>query len=430
MVPLPFTWPVATRDRPPDIPQPSAEELKSVPPPGVSIAVMVATLVGGAAAGEVLHRTSPRLAWVIAIGVCCTLFWTTTVAGRQGARRWSVVVVPGLAFFTFSYLMMIVPTLAPFLGFGFLAAASTLALSIIGLAVSAAVPIAIVLVAIREHIRRPRQFDRALRSTAAPVLLTAALDIGGLAVAVGLLAATMVTTRDNPRVIGFSAWFTVVIVTPAIIWPLWTTVYERLVARWRVDPPAELLDGLATLRSRIDFSFTRVLCLRTSYGHGRVIQVVHRPGRSVLMVSESMAREWPPHQLLAVLAHEAAHVRLRHTVRKVLWVTLGGAVALPAVVALNMAAFAFLPGSLGFARVLVVLLPITMLRRLYHLVVIRRHEREADAFAAGVAGPQAMLDALHRLGGGGPSSVLVHRRWTTHGTSEERLARIRAMANS
>lgn len=71
-----------------------------------------------------------------------------------------------------------------------------------------------------------------------------------------------------------------------------------------------------------------------------------------------------------------------------------------------------------------------MLRMLYDHVVTRRHEREADAFAVEVAGAPAMLDALQRLGGGGPPSALMYRRWTAHGTSEERLARIRELGDS
>lgn len=427
MKPLPVTWPAAPGDRPPDLPQPSAEELKAIVPLGVTVAVMVATMFAGAATGEVLHRTSPRLAWVIATGMCCTLFWTTTIAGRQGPRRWSFIAVPGLAFFTFTYLAMVVPKLAPLLWrFGALAAFGGLILQMLGLAVSVVVPIAIVVAALREHIQRPPKTEQAPRSMAAPLLIKAGLAIGSIAVATGLIAAVLAVTRNREQVIVFSVLFTVVIATPAILWPLWATAYEWLMSRWRVDPPEELLDGLATLGSLIDFTFTRVLCLTASYGQGRVFEVVHRPGRSVLMVSESMARQLPPDELLAVLAHEAAHVRLRHAARKMLWGTLGGAVAILAMVAINQASFALLPVSLGFARVLVGLLPTMMLRQMYDQLIVRRHEREADAFAVEVVGAPAMLDALKRLGGGGPPSALVHRRWTTHGTREERAAGILA----
>ncbi len=150
----------------------------------------------------------------------------------------------------------------------------------------------------------------------------------------------------------------------------------------------------------------------------------------MLIISRSLADSLPERELLAVVAHEAAHVHLRHTGRKVLWGTVAAVVAIGASMALGAAMGAVLPRSLVFTRISAVGLAVTFARMFWDHVVVRRHEREADAFAVHIAGSAAMLGALQRLGGGGPPRAIVHQRWTTHGTLEERQARIRAMSGS
>ena len=148
------------------------------------------------------------------------------------------------------------------------------------------------------------------------------------------------------------------------------------------------------------------------------------------VISESIPGDLTPPQLLAVLAHEAAHVCLNHFRRKLAWGAVAGMLGLVATVAAQMAVAPFLPRDLGIAGVLVVVLPIGILRGLYETFVVRHHEAEADEFAVVVAGAPALLDALGVLGGSGPPEALVHNRWTTHSTWERRARRIREWERS
>jgi hypothetical protein len=49
----------------------------------------------------------------------------------------------------------------------------------------------------------------------------------------------------------------------------------------------------------------------------------------------------------------------------------------------------------------------------------------AAGFAVEIAGAPALLGALEAMGACGPAGAVVHNRWTTHGTWEERSAWIR-----
>ncbi len=63
----------------------------------------------------------------------------------------------------------------------------------------------------------------------------------------------------------------------------------------------------------------------------------------------------------------------------------------------------------------------------YDTFVTRRHEREADEYAARAAGAGALLRALEKLGAG-RSPIAIANRWTTHSTWEIRSRRLRDMA--
>lgn len=424
-----LTRQISVGDLPPGVAASTAEEIKEVPPVGAMIAALLAGGACGAALSEGLYRASPRLAWLAWLGACLTLYRVAVLAGRQGPRRSNFLVTLGLGFCVFVSTMFVWGESLPRPTSGLALARHTLLLlSIVALAV--VTPVGIVLVALRRHLRRPAGAVRPLLPSVAPLVISAGLTGTSIAIGIAAVFGTFLVVRDGGRLLQNAALIISGAATPILLWPLWVIAYEWLAARWRVDPPDALTAAIDTLRDHVGSTFTRVLCLAPAYGQGQVCQIVHRPGRSVLIISRSLAESLPERELLAVLAHEAAHVHLRHAARKVIWGTVAAVVAIGASMALGAALGAILPRSLVFTNLCAVALTVMFARTFWDHAVVRRHEREADAFAVHIAGSAAMLGALQRLGGGGPPSAVVHQRWTTHGTFEERQARIRTMSGS
>jgi Zn-dependent protease with chaperone function len=252
----------------------------------------------------------------------------------------------------------------------------------------------------------------------------------GICIGAVFLLIPVVVLIPLPLFVGFGWWLVAAIVLltltlPLVLRPLWIVVYRTALTRWEVPVPLTLREHLNQLRELTRFEFDRVLCLRASFGTGRSCFVILGARQSTLVISEQIVDRLNAEQLLAVLTHEAAHVILNHGNRTMVWGALGGA----SVMAMNMVGLmtvgASIPRSLGFVRVLVVIMPIMVARGLYEHYVTRRHEAEADDFATGLVGASAMLGALEALGAKGPSAAHIHNRWTTHGTWERRSARIR-----
>ena len=389
---------------------------------GLAMTAVVAAMVAGAASAKLLFDAGPFVASTTAAGLCGGLFVLARLFARSAPTHFRFIGLLGLACLTFAYLLVLggeatprpVSRSAP----AFLAV-SVLLLGIVVVAV--AVPAVLVAAALR---RRGGETSPPSRWRAGPQLIATALGAATLVLGFALLAVVM---WASPRPWRLAAVLLVVIGSPLLLVPFWAYTYERLLSWWEVTRlPDALLDGLETLRDRIGFTFDGILCLEATFGGGRVCQVVTRPGGSTLVVSEPLAAELTMEQLFAVLAHEAAHIRLHHLRRKLLWGTLAGAVAVSAAVAAQIAIAPFVPRSLDFAGVLVVVLPLGILRGLYDTFVVRRHEAEADEFAVEVAGAAPLLGALGVLGALGPSGALVHNRWTTHSTAERRASMIRA----
>ena len=102
-----LTRQISVGDLPPGMPEPTAEELKAVPPVGAMVAALVAGGVGGVALGEGLYRASPPLAWLAWLGACLMLYGVAVLAGRQGLRRSNFLVTLGLGFCVFMSTMFV-----------------------------------------------------------------------------------------------------------------------------------------------------------------------------------------------------------------------------------------------------------------------------------------------------------------------------------
>lgn len=387
---------------------------------GLVVSSIVASTIGGAASAKFLHDSAPVVAWVAAAGLCAGLFAVARLFGRESPRPRRFVTLLALAILTFSFLMILGGESAPRPArrdtFGFILFIA----EILGiLAASVAVPSMLLAGALRRSNAEPRRTNSPLSPLLISFALAAAMFVAGFT----LLAITMMASPAQWRLPAIAL---VGLGSPVVLLPLWTYMYQRWLSRWEVTPfPRSLSVGLENLRDRTGFAFARVLCLHPEFGGGAVCQVVSGLRGSTLIVSESIPSRLTADQLMAILAHEAAHVLLNHAGRKVAWGAAGGAVAIAMAVAAQLLISPWLPQSIGVAGVLVVIMPIAMLRGLYDTYVIRSHEAEADDFAVGVVGPPAFLSALETLGASGPSAAVVHTRWTTHGTWERRAARIR-----
>lgn len=395
------------------------------PPVGVIVTVVVATLIAGAAAAQFLYSLLPTVAWLVAVGLCGTLFALGRLFARGTPTPARFLALLGCLLLTFSYLMVLggestprpaargVPELIIFLltVFGIIAAALALP----------------ALIMVGALWRRREAASPGFTLKASPRLI--AFSLGPVMLILGLVLLAVVI-RASPPAWRLGALLALGFGFPVLMPPIWAYAYLGLLARWEATPlPESLLTGLQTLRDRIGFAFDRIQCLEATFG-GRVCQVVKTPGRSTLIISESIPRDLTPEQLLAVLAHEAAHVSFGHAWRKVAWGTLGTAVTIAITVGTGILIAPFVPRSMAFAGVLVAVLPVTVLRGLYDTFVVRRHEAEADDFAIDVTGGTALLGALDGLGGSGPPEALVRNHWTTHGTWKRRASRIRGREKS
>jgi STE24 endopeptidase len=112
------------------------------------------------------------------------------------------------------------------------------------------------------------------------------------------------------------------------------------------------------------------------------------PGLRCVYVTERLLESLPPHEAAAIVTHEVGHHRRRHVSLRL------GAVAAYVLPWLGATALS-VPGA--FPVGLVLLVPATLL--IFRLV--RWTEYDADAYAARHASPEAMRDALSRLGGQG-----------------------------
>jgi Zn-dependent protease with chaperone function len=391
------------------------------PPPsvGIIIAVTIAAMIGGAAAGQHLHDSTPALAWVTAGGLCGGLFGLGKLFARRGATRVRFLTLLALVFLTFSYLLVLGGESIPRASRRSTLEFISLIFALLGiLAASIALPLVIVAAGLWQK-HGPR--SPGVVFNVGPGLI--AVAVGTVTFTISLLSMA-VAIRFSPPPARVGAILAIAFACPMLLPPVWASAYQRLLSRWETAAiPHSLLDGLRTLRVHTGFAFRRVQCLEAAFG-GRTCQVVTAPGRASLIISESIPRDLTSEQLLAVLAHEAAHVSFGHTWRKIAWGTIGTAVTIAMTVATGILIAPFVPRSMEFAGVLVAVLPITVVRRLYDTFVVRRHETEADEFAIDVAGATALLDALTALGGAGPTEALVPNRWTTHGSRERRLSRI------
>ncbi|SMO88767.1 zinc metalloprotease HtpX [Paracoccus laeviglucosivorans] len=212
----------------------------------------------------------------------------------------------------------------------------------------------------------------------------------------------------------------------------------------------ELVDMVAALAQRANMPMPKVYILETeqpnAFATGR------NPENAAVAVTQGIMRVLNRDELAGVIAHELAHIKHRDTLIMTVTATMAGAIAMLG----NMLMFSSMFGGRddnrggGFAAILAMIFaPIAA--GLVQMAISRAREYEADRIGAEICGkPMALAGALAKISRAAgqvvnipaernPASasmfiinplhaLRMDRLFATHPATEERIARLQAMA--
>lgn len=213
----------------------------------------------------------------------------------------------------------------------------------------------------------------------------------------------------------------------------------------------ELVDMVAALASRAGLPMPAVYVLATqqpnAFATGR------NPENAAVAVTQGLMQTLNRDELAGVIAHELAHIRHRDTLTMTVTATMAGAIAMLG----NMLMFSSMFGGRednrggGLAAILAMIFaPIAA--GLVQMAISRTREYEADRTGAEICGrPMALASALAKIARSAGRSVNIpaernpasasmfiinplhamrmDRLFATHPPTEERIARLQAMAS-
>ncbi|WP_299846752.1 M48 family metalloprotease [uncultured Paracoccus sp.] len=209
---------------------------------------------------------------------------------------------------------------------------------------------------------------------------------------------------------------------------------------------AELFDMVATLAQRAGLPMPAVYVLATeqpnAFATGR------NPQNAAVAVTQGLLANMPREELAGVIAHELAHIKNRDTLTMTVTATLAGAIAMLG----NMMMFTGGRDSRGggFGAILAMIFA-PLAAGLVQMAISRTREFEADREGAEISGqPLALANALARIAtlagrtlnipaernpAAAPLFIInplhalrADRLFSTHPPTEERIARLQAMA--
>ncbi len=393
-------------------------------PVGAMTAAVVAGIVAGGLGGKLLHDVYPTIAILLApllgLGLYVLVRRVANADGNPSVR--GAVMLSATCFTAFYFFVLAGETWHPIRARDALVRlvqALTFLARMLG---AAALPIVIAGVAAWHAAGEARRHVRP--GAVAPLIVAIGLGAAAFTVSMSIFVASIAVL---PRAVSPYVMVGVVLILPFVFYGVWTYVYGLVLSRWEVEMPESLVRALADLKSRCAFQFDRVICLDGSYGNGRLAAVTSTLRSTTLIISEPLAELLGGDELLAILAHETAHVELGHFRRKLRLGLLTSVVSLSLYVALSLALDQVVPRTLRLGQFMLLGMLFVFARQFYVTFVTRRHEREADEYAARSAGANALLSALEKLGAG-RSPFRTANRWTTHSTWEIRSRRLREMA--
>jgi STE24 endopeptidase len=228
---------------------------------------------------------------------------------------------------------------------------------------------------------------------------------------------------------------------------LYPTVIAPLFNRFSPMPEGAERDRIERLLARCGFRASGLFVIDGSKrsGHGNAYFTGFGKAKRVVFFDTLLAR-LAPDEVEAVLAHELGHFRLRHVLKRVVWSALVS-LGLLGLLAWLMRSEWFYRG-LGVADVATALQRPGVALALFMLVLpvftfmlaplasaySRRHEFEADAFAARHASARALVAALIKLYEDNAATLtpdpLHSAFYDSHPPASVRVARLEALAPS
>jgi STE24 endopeptidase len=193
----------------------------------------------------------------------------------------------------------------------------------------------------------------------------------------------------------------------ALVLVLYPTVIAPLFNKFRPLTDAGIRERIERLLARCGFAAKGLFVMDGSKrsAHGNAYFTGFGAARRIVLFDTLISR-LAPEEIEAVLAHELGHFKLRHVVKRMVWQALAS-LALLALLGWLVGEPWFYAGlgvpgpapRYGVALVLFVLaLPVfTFLFTPLVALYSRRHEFEADAYAAGHASAAALVAALVKL---------------------------------
>lgn len=193
---------------------------------------------------------------------------------------------------------------------------------------------------------------------------------------------------------------------------LYPTVIAPLFNRFSPLPPGAARDRIERLLARCGFRASGLFVMDGSKrsGHGNAYFTGFGRAKRVVFFDTLLAR-LAPEEIEAVLAHELGHFRLRHVIKRVLWSAVFSLALLGLLAWLAQAPWFHTGLGIPVADVAIALTRPGVALALFMLALpvflfglaplsaaySRRHEFEADAFAAQHASASALVAALIKL---------------------------------
>ncbi len=230
---------------------------------------------------------------------------------------------------------------------------------------------------------------------------------------------------------------------------LYPTVIAPLFNRFSPLPPGDARERIERLLARCDFRAAGLFVIDGSKrsGHGNAYFAGFGPAKRVVFFDTLLTR-LSPEEIEAVLAHELGHFRLRHIVKRIAWsmalslVLLGllawlinadwfyAGLGIPA----QEVAVAMSRPGVALALFMLALPVFTFALAPLATAYSRRHEFEADAFAARNASAAALGAALIKLYDDNASTLtpdpIYSAFYDSHPPASQRVERLMSLAST
>lgn len=226
---------------------------------------------------------------------------------------------------------------------------------------------------------------------------------------------------------------------------LYPTLIAPLFNHFTPLPPGALRERVEALLARCHFAATRLFVVdgsrRSSHGNAWFAGLGHAKR---VVFFDTLLDRLAPDEVEAVLAHELGHYRLHHVAKRIAWsaavsfvilAVLGAVVRSSGFLAGLGIPPAELPAMLARPAVALVLFVLVLPAFTFALTPLasawsRRHEFEADAFAARHASASALITALSRLYADNASTLTPDPLYAafhdSHPLAAQRIARLSA----